>query len=92
MKALSEQLKIFNSLPSFNKFWNISKQYYQNNSKFNGVYSRKKLPKIKDRAYVINLDKFKSIGTHKISSDLYLNANSIIYFESFGVEHTPKEI
>ena len=32
--------------------------------KFNGVYSRNNLPKIKDGAYVINLDEYKSIGTH----------------------------
>ena len=35
--------------------------------KFNGVYSRNNLPKIKDRTYVINLDEFKSIGTHWIA-------------------------
>ena len=29
---------------------------YQNEPKFNGVYSRSNLPKIKDGAYVINLD------------------------------------
>ena len=37
--------------------------YYQNEPKFNGFYSRNNLPKIKDGAYVINLDEFKSIGT-----------------------------
>ena len=31
-------------------------KYYQNEPKFNGVYSRNNLPKIKDGAYVINLD------------------------------------
>ena len=32
-------------------------KYYQNVSRFNGVYSRDNLPgKIKDEAYVINLD------------------------------------
>ena len=36
--------------------------YYQNERKFNGVYSRNNLPKIRNRAYVINLDEFKSIG------------------------------
>ena len=31
--------------------------YYQNEARFNGDYSRDKLPdKIKDRPYVINLD------------------------------------
>ena len=39
-------------------------KYYQNEPKFDGVYSRNNLPKIKDGAYVINLDEFKSIGTH----------------------------
>ena len=31
-------------------------KYYQNQSKFNGGYSRNNLPKIKDGQYVINLD------------------------------------
>ena len=34
-------------------------KYYQNEPKFNGVFSRKNLPKIKDGAYVKNLDEFK---------------------------------
>ena len=38
--------------------------FYQSKPKFNGVYSRNILPKIKDGAYVINLDEFKSIGIH----------------------------
>ena len=39
-------------------------KYYQNKPKFNDVYSRNNLPKIKNGAYVINLDEYKSIGTH----------------------------
>ena len=39
-------------------------KYYQNEAKFNGVYSRNNLPKIKDGTYVINLDECKSIKTH----------------------------
>ena len=64
-------------------------KYYQIKPKFNGVYSRNNLPKTKDEAYVINLDEFRSTETHWIA--LYLNANNIVYFESFGVEHIPKE-
>ena len=45
-------------------------KYYQNESKFNGVYSRNNLPKMKDGAYVINLDEFKSIGTHWIAENV----------------------
>ena len=39
-------------------------KYYQNKPKFNGVYSRNNLPKIKDGVYVINLDEYESIGSH----------------------------
>ena len=65
-------------------------KYYQNEPKFNGVDSRNNLPKLKDGAYATNLDAFKSIGTHLIA--FYKNGNNIIYFDSFGVEHIPKEI
>ena len=34
-------------------------KYYQNEPKFNGVYSRNNLPNIRDEAYVIKLDGFK---------------------------------
>ena len=39
-------------------------KYYQKKLKFNGVYSRNNLPKIKDGVYVINLDEYKSIRAH----------------------------
>ena len=62
VKTLLEQLKIRNS---------------KNERKFNGVYSRNNLPKIKDGTYVINLDEFKSIGTHWIA--LHVNSNNNIF-------------
>ena len=65
-------------------------KYYQNETRFNGVYSRDNLPKIKDEAYVINLDEYSDIGTHWVA--LYVQNNYVIYFDSFGVEHIPKEI
>ena len=40
------------------------KKYYQKELKFNGFCSRNNLPKIKDETYVINIDEYKSIGTH----------------------------
>ena len=64
--------------------------YYHNQPRFNGVYSRANLPKIKDEAYVINLDDYSDIETHWIA--FYVQNNDVIYFDSFGVEHTPKEI
>ena len=39
--------------------------YYQHEPRFNGFCSRDNLPdKIKDGAYVINLDEYSDIGTH----------------------------
>ena len=65
-------------------------KYYQNEPRFNGVYSRDNLPKIKDGAYVINLDEYSDIGTHWVA--LYVQNNDVTYFDSFGVEHNSKEI
>ena len=62
MKAQLEPAKIFNVLMFLTNF--VIQKYYQNERKFNGVSSRINLRKRKDRAYVINLDEFKSIGTH----------------------------
>ena len=39
-------------------------KHYQNEPRFNGVYSRDNLPEIKDGAYVINLEEYSDIGTH----------------------------
>ena len=69
---------------------NVEIQKYQNEHRFNGVYSRDNLPKIKDGAYVINLNEYSDIGPHWV--DLYVNNNDVTYFDSFGVEHIPKEI
>ena len=63
---------------------------HQNKSKFNGVYSRNSFPKIEVGTYVINLDKYKSKAIHQIA--LYLNAEKVKYFDSFGVKHILKEI
>ena len=60
-------------------------KYYQNEPRFNGVYSRDK-----DEAYVINLDEYSDIGTHWVA--LYVQNNNVTYFDSFGVEHISKEI
>ena len=40
--------------------------------------------------YIINLDEYESIGTHWIG--FYVNAENVTYFDSFSVEHIPKEI
>ena len=48
------------------------------------------LPKINDGAYVINLDESSDTGTHWVA--LWLHNNNVTYFDSFRVEHIPKEI
>ena len=66
-------------------------KYYQNESRFNNIYSRNNLPKkVKDGAYVIKLDEYADVGTHWIT--LLCNRSEIVYFDSFGVEHVPEEI
>ena len=68
-------------------------KYYQNETRFNGiafneVYSRDDLPdKINDGAYVINLVEYSHVGIA-----FYILNNKIFYFDSFGVDHIPKEI
>ena len=76
-------------------------EYYQNEPRFNGVFSRDNLPNIiKSGAYVVNLDEYHDIGTHWVALyvqstsvyDTYVNNKIVTYFDSFGVEHIPKEI
>ena len=74
-------------------------EYYRNEPRFNGIFSRDNLPNtirpkgrgsaVKNGAYIINLDEYH-IGTHWIA--LYVNNKIVTYFNSFGVEHIPKEI
>ena len=65
--------------------------YYENEPRLNGVYSGDNFPdRIKDGAYVVNLDEYSDIGTHWIA--LYVNNKTITYFDSFGIEHISREI
>ena len=52
--------------------------------------SRNSLTKIKDGAYITNLDKYKSIEAHWIVLDV--NIKNVTYFDSFGFEHTPEKL
>ena len=65
-------------------------KYYQNEPRFNVVYSRDNLPKMKDGSSVINLDEYSGIGTHWIA--LYVRNTDVTYSNTFGVEHILKEI
>ena len=64
-------------------------EYYQNEPRFNEVFSRDNLPNnnnirpkglgstVKNGAYVINLDDYHDIGTHWVA--LYVNNKTITY-------------
>ena len=65
-------------------------KHYQNEPIFNGVYSKHNLTEIKDGTFVINLDENSDIGTHWVV--LHVHNNYVTYFDSFEVEHIPKEI
>ena len=61
---------IFNPLTNFE-----IQKYYQNEPRFNGVFSRDNLQKIKDGAYIINLHEYSDIGTHWVA--LHVNDNDV---------------
>ena len=61
--------------------------YYQNEPTFNGIYWKNNLLEIKDGAYIINLDEYKSTQIHWIT----LYVNKIVNLpDSFGVQHIAK--
>ena len=64
-------------------------KYCYNESRFNGAYSRDNLHEIRDGAYVINLDEYSNIRIHWVA--WYVQNSAVTYFDSFGVEHLPKE-
>ena len=76
-------------LLKFEKYWETNfeiQKYYQNEPRFNGIYSRDNLPKhssakIKDGAYIINLDEYSDIGTHWVA--LYVQNNDVTYLDLF---------
>ena len=68
---------------------NCELQKYQNEPRCNGIYSRNNFHIIKYEACIIILDEYESIGTNWIV--LYVNGDNVTYFDSFGVEHIPKE-
>ena len=56
---------------------NFEIQKYQNEPRFNGAYSRDNLQKIKDGAYIRNLDEYSDIGTHSVA--LYIQNNDVTF-------------
>ena len=55
------------------------------------MYSRDNLPeKIKNGAYVINLDEYADVGTYWIA--LFCSRRKNVYFDSFGVNTLLKKL
>ena len=84
-KELKKSLTPFHPLTNFE-----IQDYFKDEPRFNGVYSRNNLLNIKREAYIINLDHSKKSGTHWVV--IFVKKDEVIYFDSFGVEHIPKEI
>ena len=79
------------SLTPFHPLANFEVQeYFKDEKRFNGVYSRNNLPKLKKGSYVINLDHSKNAGTNWVV--IFVKKDEVIYFDSFGIEYIPKEI
>ena len=49
------------------------REYYENEPRLNGIYSRDNLPKTKNGAHIINLDEYADGSTHWIA--LYVENN-----------------
>ena len=64
-------------------------KHYHNEPKLDSAYLRNTLTEIKNGTYIINLDDYKLIGTPWIA--LYINGDSLSYFDSFWVEYIPKK-
>ena len=58
-------------------------KYYQNEARFNGVYSRDNLTKIKYEAYIINLDDYSDIGTHWVALHVQNNNANIFRIQAY---------
>ena len=60
--------------------------YYSNNKRFGGVYSRNTLPlNIQSKFYIVNLDDANGPGTHWVCI-FNCHQDVCYYFDSFGVD------
>ena len=64
--------------------------YFNYEPIFNRTFSRNNLPRIKDRAYIINLEDKNNKGTHWVS--FFINKITAVYFDSFGIEYVSQEV
>ena len=81
-------MKIFSSTAFLQQYRDF--KYFHYKSRFNGIFSRDDLPKIKDGSDVTNLDDKQSKGKHWVS--LFTERNEGVYFDSFGTEYSHQEV
>ena len=65
-------------------------KYFNYERRFNGVFSRDNLPRMKDGVYVIILYDQQSKGTNWVS--LFIDRNLEVYLYSFGIEYILPEL
>ena len=62
----------------------VIQKYYQDKPKFNGIYLRDDLHKVKGGAYVLNLHEYESVETHWMV--LHVHGYKVTYLDRFGVK------
>ena len=73
-------VKIFSSTPSFRQYRYYSK-YFNYEPRFNGVFSRDNLPRIKDETLLLNFDDKQSEGTQWVLFSV--DRNTTVCFDFF---------
>ena len=97
MNKLAYTMSISHNRASFHLWWkeNLLKhqkvlKYYENDCRFNGVFSRDNLLRIKHGAYVANLDYKQSKGTRWVS--LFIGRSKVMYLNSFETEYILQQV
>ena len=85
-------LRVFSFAPSFKQYGDYfnDTNYFNDEPRFDSVFSRNKLARIKDGAYVINFNDTISKGTLWVW--LFIDRNTAVYFHYFGNEYIPQEV
>ena len=65
-------------------------KYFNYRHRFNGIFSRDNLTRIKNETFIINIDDKQSIGAHWVS--LFTDRNTTMYFDSLSIEYIPQEV
>ena len=64
--------------------------YFNDEPRFNGAFSRKNLFRIRNGAHDLNLDDKNNKGTHSVS--LLIDKSTVVSFDSLRIEHIAQEV